>query len=93
LATGAAAEFVAMKNWRTSCLVGGERRTVINGLNDIGAAFHKLNPWYVGDLQARFQIKALNGAIRIPVRQKTIRHWWFSHPPTLMGVSNCEVTA
>lgn len=61
MTTGTVEGFVEMKNLRTSCLVGGEQRTVINGLNDIGGGFYKLNPWYAGDLQALFQIQSLNG--------------------------------
>lgn len=91
--TEAAEGFVDMKNWRMTCLIDGQRKTVINGLNDIGGGFYKLNPWYEGDLQTLFQIQSLSDAIRIPVRPKTISHWWLNRRPSVTGASNCEVTA
>lgn len=93
ITTGGSEGFVDLRNWHTTCLVDGQRRTVSNGLADIGGGYYRLNPWYQGDLQVRFPIQVVNGALRLPVSPERVSHWWLTRRPLINGAAQCEVTA
>ncbi|MCS5691285.1 hypothetical protein NZK33_04700 [Cyanobium sp. FGCU-6] len=93
ITTAGSEGFVELKAWRTTCLVDGQRRTVSDGLADIGGGYYRLNPWYQGDLQARYPIQTINGAVRLPVSPERVSHWWLTRRPSISGASQCEITA
>ena len=85
--------YVEIANWEMVCNVNGGTTTVVSGLENIGAGFYLVQPWYGGDQHSLFQPQMTENGLRLPVRAGNVTHWWLNRRPRVENAQNCQVTA